>query len=203
MSGSLDALPIFQCLGRQSVEPDSLAYIFVNDDGSEERVTCGELFENTNRISRALIKAGVGRGDTFVLLMRNHPEFLYGLFAALSTGAIAVPVDPRSKGYKLAFQINNTRAKGIFLSDACMEGLKEVEKDIPGVPVLGVTYKKHHGIPVSESHPNLDEILASENPDPPDGMASLDLTAPAQIIHTSGTTGDPKGVVLKADRYMI
>jgi crotonobetaine/carnitine-CoA ligase len=134
----MDNLPIFQCLGLQNVQADRSAYIFVNDDGSEERITYGSLFENTNRISRILIKAGIGKGDTFVLLMRNHPEFLYGLFSALSTGAIAVPIDPRSKGRKLAFQINNTKAKGIFLSDQCVESLIEVEPEIAGVPVLGI-----------------------------------------------------------------
>ena len=203
MSSSVDNLPIFQCLGLQNVQADRLAYIFVNDDGSEERITYGNLFENTNRISRTLIKAGIGKGDTFVLLMRNHPEFLYGLFSALSTGAIAVPIDPRSKGRKLSFQINNTKARGIFLSDQCVESLKEVEQEIPGVPVLGVTYKKHHNVPVFDAYPNLNKIMAAESPDPPDSMLPLDLTAPAQIIHTSGTTGDPKGVVLKTDRFMI
>jgi acyl-CoA synthetase (AMP-forming)/AMP-acid ligase II len=201
-SDSVGSLPIFQCVGLQKVEPEKLAYIFVNYDGTEERVTCGDIFANTNRMSRALLEAGVGKGDTFVLLMRNHPEFLYGLFAALSIGAVAVPVDPRSKGHKLAFQIRNTKARGIFLSGEFLGNLREVEKDIPGVPVLGVTYKGHHGVAVSESYPSLDEILTTANPDLPDGMQPLDLSAPAQVIHTSGTTGDPKGVVLKADRYM-
>jgi acyl-CoA synthetase (AMP-forming)/AMP-acid ligase II len=203
MSDSMASLPIFQCAGIKDVQADKPAYIFVNDDGSEERVTCGDLYRNTNRVSRTLLKAGIGKGDTFALLMRNHPEFLYALFAALSTGAIAVPIDPRSKGKRLSFQINNTRSKGIFASGACLEGLKEVAGDIAGVPVLGVTYKKHHGVPPSPAFPSLDEILAGENPDPPDSLPALDLTAAAQIIHTSGTTGDPKGVVLKADRYLV
>ncbi len=203
MSGSLNDLAIFQCLGLTDPPEDRLAFIFVNDDGSEERLTLGDLYANTNRVARILSRAGIGKGDTFVLLMRNHPEFLYGLFAALSTGAVAVPVDPRSRGRKLAFQIQNTRAKGILVSGPCIEGLREVEAEIAGVPVLGVAYKPHHGIPVSPNYPSLEEIMAAESPDPPDGQAPLDLSAPAQIIHTSGTTGDPKGVVLKADRYMV
>ena len=62
----------------------------MNDDGSEERITCGDIYRNTNRTARTLVRAGVGKGDTFVLLMRNCPEFLYGLYAALSIGAVAV-----------------------------------------------------------------------------------------------------------------
>jgi crotonobetaine/carnitine-CoA ligase len=199
----MNDLAIFQCLGLTDVPEDRLAFIFVNDDGSEERLTLGDLFANTHRVARILTRAGIGKGDTFVLLMRNHPEFLYGMFAALSTGAIAVPVDPRSRGRKLAFQILNTRAKGILLSGPCIEGLREVEGEIAGVPVLGVTYKPHHGVPVLPDYPSLEELMAAESPDPPDGLPPMDLAAPAQIIHTSGTTGDPKGVVLKADRYMV
>ncbi len=203
MSGSLNDLAIFQCLGLADVEEDRPAFIFLKDDGSEERLTLGDIYANTHRVSRILARAGIGKGDTFVLFMRNHPEFLYGLFAALSTGAIAVPVDPRSRGRKLVFQILNTRAKGIFLSGPCMEGFREIEGEIPGVPVLGVAYKPHHRIPVSQDYPDLGELMASERPEPPDGLPHMDLSAPAQIIHTSGTTGDPKGVVLKADRYMV
>ena len=203
MSHTMASLPIFQCAGRAEVEEERLAFLFVNDDGSEERVTCGDIYRNTNRIARTLSRAGIGRGDTFALLMRNHPEFLYGLFAALSTGAVAVPIDPRSKGRRLSFQILNTRCKGIFTSGACLENLEEVKPDIAGVPILGVAYKPHHGVPSSGAYPDLAEILAAENPDPPDNLPPLDLTAPAQIIHTSGTTGDPKGVVLKADRYLV
>ena len=199
----MDELPIFQCVGLAGVDPEGLAYIFANEDGSEERVTYRHLHENTNRLARALRRAGVGKGDAFALLMRNHPEFLYGLFAALSTGAVAVPIDPRSRGAKLAFQVRNTRARGILTAGPFLENLREIAAEISDVPVLGVTYKAHHGVPVHPDYPVLNEILESENPDPPEDSQPLDLQAPAQIIHTSGTTGDPKGVVLKADRFMI
>jgi len=199
----MNDLAVFQCLGIRDAAADRLAFLFVNDDGSEERVTLGDLYANTLRMARILGRAGIGKGDAFVLLMRNHPEFLYGLFAALSRGAVAVPVDPRSRGSRLAFQIRNTRARGVLVSGACLEAFREVEREVQGAPVLGVAYKPHHGIPVSPDLPDLADLLAAEPPEPPDGLPPLDLTAPAQIIHTSGTTGDPKGVVLRADRYMI
>ncbi len=203
MSNSIDTLPIFQMVGAKDIDPDKTAYIFVRDDGSDETVSFGKLYENTNRMSRALTQAGVGKGDTFALMMRNHPEFLYAMYGALSIGAVAVPVDPRSIGRKLAFQINNTQCKGIVAEDVLIPSLQDVKGDIPGVPIIGAVYMDHHGVALNPDFPDLSEVLAAQSTELPDNLAPLDFAAPAQIIHTSGTTGDPKGVVLKADRFMV
>ena len=203
LPSDIGSLPIFKAIRLMITDPDKVAVRFVNEDGGEEPVTYANIFENTNRMSHALLKAGVGKGDTFTLLMKNHPEFLYCLFAAVSIGAIAVPVDPRSKGRKLAFQVNNTRSKGIIVADQFVESLDEIRDYIKGVPIVGVLYKDHHRIPLTTHYPSLNEILKTESPAIPDKVVEFNPGAPAQIIHTSGTTGDPKGVVLKADRFMI
>ncbi|SHL19917.1 crotonobetaine/carnitine-CoA ligase [Desulfatibacillum alkenivorans DSM 16219] len=203
MPGNLESLPIFQLVGAKDIDPDKTAYIFVRDDGSDEVISYGALFDNVNRMSRVLKGAGIGKGDAFALIMRNHAEFLYALFGALSIGAVAVPVDPRSVGRKLSFQINNTKCKGVIVEDNLVGSIREVESDIQGAPVIGVLYKNHHGVAPMDGYPALNEVLAAQSPDLPDDLPPLDFAAPAQIIHTSGTTGDPKGVVLKADRYMI
>ncbi|MBP7736073.1 MAG: AMP-binding protein [Spirochaetes bacterium] len=203
MIKNIEDLPIFKAVGLKNVKTDRDAFIFSNSDGSDERVTYQMLFDNCNRVARALVKAGVAKGDTFSILMRNHPEFLYALFAGLTIGAIAVPIDPRSKERKLSFQILNTKSKGIILAGDMLESVEEIKSDIASVPVIGITYKKHHGVPDKGKYPSLNDILANENPEPPDQALDLDFGLPTQIIHTSGTTGDPKGVVLKANRYML
>ncbi len=200
MKNDITALPIFRCFGYRTVDPSEKKFIFANADGSDETVTMRDIFTQTNRLSHALLKAGIGKGDCFTLLMRNHPEFLYALFAALSIGAVAVPVDPRSKGDKLAFQINNTASKGILVSDECVDSIREIESNVKNSKVIGVLYKKHHGILPFKEYPSLNEILEKENPGLPDKLTPYNPKNPVQIIHTSGTTGDPKGVVLTGDR---
>jgi crotonobetaine/carnitine-CoA ligase len=200
MSNELKEFPLYKSLWLKVKDPDRIALIFVNDDGSDEKITYAGIFENTNRLSRALIRAGVGEGDTFAVLMKNHPEFLYSLSAALSLGAIMVPIDPRSKGAKLSFQINNTKSKGIIVSDEFIGSIKEIEKDVKNIPVIGVTYKKHHNIPFDSSYLVLNEILERESGSLPDKALPMNLKRPVQIIHTSGTTGDPKGVILRGQR---
>jgi crotonobetaine/carnitine-CoA ligase len=200
MSDELKYFPLFKSLWLTVKEPDKVALIIVNDDGSDEQITYAGLFENTNRISCVLIKAGVGEGDTFAVIMRNHPEFLYCLSAAVSIGAIMVPVDPRSRGAKLTFQIKNTKCRGIIISDEFIGSIKEIEKDIRNVPVIGVTYKKHHGIPIETAYPVLNDIVSRESGSLPYKARPMNLSRPVQIIHTSGTSGDPKGVILRGQR---
>jgi len=194
-------LPIYKCMKIKNVDPDQLTYIFVNSDGSEERVTYGNIFEQTNRLSHVLLKNGIGPGDTFTLIMRNYPEFLYALFAALSIGAIAVPIDPRSKGDKLAFQINNTKSKAMLISDEFIGNIRKIENQIKDTKMAGVLYKDHHQIEIAENWPSLAEEMAQASSALPDKIVPYSKKSPIQIIHTSGTTGDPKGVVLKADRF--
>ena len=203
MNNDINMLPAFQAMGANIADPEKTALVFVNKDGSDMEVSYQDIFINVNRLSHALIKNGIGKGDRFVVLMRNHPEFIYSLFAALSVGAAIVPVDPRSKGRKLSFQINNTQSKGILIEDDFLDSFEEVKNDITRSAVIGVNYKSHHRVPVNKNYPVLNEVFESGNTGFPDGMAPLDLNAPAQIIHTSGTTGDPKGVVLKGDRFFI
>jgi acyl-CoA synthetase (AMP-forming)/AMP-acid ligase II len=200
LSKELRDFPLFKSLWMRVNEPDKVALIIANDDGSDERLTYAGIFENTNRISRILIKAGIGEGDAFAVIMRNHPEFLYSLSAALSIGAVIVPVDPRSTGAKLTFQIKNTRCRGIIVSDEFIGSIKEIEKDIRDVPVIGVVYKKHHGLSVESAYPVLNDMLGRESGSIPDKAKPMKLSRPVQIIHTSGTTGDPKGVILRGQR---
>ena len=194
-------LPMFKTLGLSDVDPAKEAFVFVNADGSDEIVTNLDLYENANRVARGLLANGIGKGDTFSIIMRNHPEFLYALFGGLTIGAIAVPIDPRSKGAKLAFQIMNSNSKGILVSGEFLDNIMAISGDIGNVPVIGVVYKDHHGVEVSPDYPSINELLSSENPNLPDKVVDFDPKGPYQIIYTSGTTGDPKGVVIKGDRY--
>jgi len=201
MSDELKNFPFYQSVWLKVKNPDKTAFIIANDDGSDEHVSYAGLFENTNRISRTLIKAGVEQGDTFAIVMRNHPEFIYSMSAAMSLGAIIVPIDPRSRGSKLSFQINNTKCKGIIVSDEFLGNIEEIKNDIRGVPLIGVSYKKHHRIPVNPAYPVLNDILERESGSLPDKALPMDLKRPVVIIHTSGTTGDPKGVMLRGQRF--
>jgi len=194
---------MFNLLGKASADPAREAFIFVNTDGSEERLTVGDIYQNSNRLAGVLKDAGIGKGDTFLILMRNHPEFIYALAAATTIGAIAVPVDPRYKGDKLSYIIKDSGVKAAIVADEFLDNLKNAQAETGAVKIAGVVYKPHHNVAISDEHPALAELMEESSPEPPPGYIQHDASLPCQIIFTSGTTGDPKGVVLKADRIFI
>ncbi len=180
--------------------PDKTVVTFENGpDNPDEPLTYSMICSRSNAMAAFLRQSGIGKGDTFALLMRNHPEFLYALGAASALGAIAVPIDPRSKGSKLIFQIANTRCKGILVSGEFLETVESLLPQLPGTRILAVAWKPWFGIPRDPQYPDLEEVLSGPDPGPIRDITP-DPEWPLEIIHTSGTTGDPKGVVIKAKR---
>ncbi|MFZ2630903.1 MAG: AMP-binding protein [Desulfosalsimonadaceae bacterium] len=181
--------------------PDFNVVTFENGDFAEEVLTYGDIVTQGRKVARLLMNAGIGKGDTFALLMRNHPEFLYALYAATMLGAVMIPVDPRVKGDRLKYVLKDSRAKGVILTSEFMENVTAVLSDLPDVKVLGVAYKEGMHVPVNNRFPSLNEIYGGPEVSPPDHRSD-EISVPIEIIYTSGTTGDPKGVVVKGHRLV-
>ncbi|MBW2062692.1 MAG: AMP-binding protein [Deltaproteobacteria bacterium] len=191
----LPGIMVFDMDAKAEEKPDFPVITFDNSPHPDEILTYSDLVLQGRKLARALEELGMSRGDTFSLLMRNHPELVIAMYAASALGAVMVPIDPRSKGEKLAYQIKNSNSKGVIFSAEFMESMKEALAQLPEVKTIGVVYKDDFGIPVSPGYPDLKEIL--EGPEAP-GFApeAHAATDPHLIIYTSGTTGDPKGVKL-------
>jgi crotonobetaine/carnitine-CoA ligase len=202
MSGdSVAGLFLDEVKAKYEKMPDFPLITFENGENfTDEVVTYGDIFMNGCKVAKALQDANIGKGDRFSLVMRNHPEFLYAMFAASVTGGVVVPIDPRSKGGKLSYQIKDSGSKGIIFTN---EFTAEVEKslaDMRDVKVIGVVYKTGFEKPVLDKYPSLNELIEGPEVSLPDNM-NRDLNSPFEVIYTSGTTGDPKGVVIKANRW--
>ncbi len=180
--------------------PDLQIVTFENGEGlADEVVTYGDLFLKSCKAARGLQKAGIGKGDRFSLVMRNHPEFLYTMLAASITGAVVVPIDPRSKGSKLSYQIRDSNSKGIIFTAEFMDDVEKSLSQLPDVNVIGVLSKEGFGKAAPEKYPSFNEILDGPDRGLPDAV-NKEVNIPFEVIYTSGTTGDPKGVVIKGGR---
>ena len=179
--------------------PDLNIVTFENGDFAEDILTYADIVIQGRKIANLLIKAGIGKGDAFALLMRNHPEFIYSLYASTMIGAVMVPIDPRVKGERLKYVLSDCRAKGIIVSAEFIENAATVLHKLPDVQVLGVTYKEGMNVAAHNRYPSLNELYEGPEVAPPENR-SKEVDVPIEIVYTSGTTGDPKGVVAKGGR---
>ena len=97
-------------LGRAEQRPDLdvLTFEHLSLDGGaspDEVRTYAGLWTNATRLAAGLVRRGVRPGDRFAIMMRNHPEFIEAMVAASITGAVFVPIDPRTRGAKLAYML--------------------------------------------------------------------------------------------------
>lgn len=204
MSFTLNPMILAHMLEQKASEtPDKTIVTFENGpDQPEEPLTYGAIHRNINRLCAFLREQGVRQGDTFALVMRNHPEFLYAFGAASATGSIVVPIDPRSKGAKLSFQVANTKCKGIFVSSEFLDQVERLLPEMAGAKILAVLHKPWFDVPNPSRYRDFQEILERPDPGPPRDVVP-DPEWALEIIHTSGTTGDPKGVVIKSKRMPV
>lgn len=151
--------------------PDSFALVF-NDGG----VTYHELNQRANRIARRLRRLGVTRGCLVGLCMDRAPDLVAGLLGILKSGAAYVPLDPEYPQRRLAFMIADSGVRLVLSQASTSEKLKPFHEQITELSLDGEAGSW------DESPENLEVELSGD-----------DL---AYVMYTSGSTGNPKGVMI-------
>jgi amino acid adenylation domain-containing protein len=156
-----------------------------------KRYTYAELDQMSDRLGNALKDRGFTRGDRLAIHLPNSLETVVGVFAALKAGGTFVLVNASTKPDKLKYILNNCRAR-VLLMGARAEGLETLWDEVPSL-IYGVLCGPG-GAPAADSRLARFEAVqegAAPGPLPPLGI-DLDL---ACLVYTSGSTGEPKGVM--------
>ncbi len=150
--------------------------------------TYGGLFERVGRLATGLRSLGTRPGDRVVLLLPNGTRFIESWWAAISTGAVVVPVNPRCVYEELQYFVENSAAQCIITDAAHLE---TVEKLCAQPAMNGIT-RVCVDAPRAGAQ-NYEDLIGGSR-----AAAShvpQDLSQPCAIYYTSGTTGQSKGVV--------
>lgn len=143
-----------------------------------QRLSYVELAARVRSLSAALRRSGVRRGDRVGLFLDNSVDLVVGVLAVLDCGAAFMPVHAQARADKLAYILSHTEAVALLTQATLAEVWQPVCDGLPHpvhVFVAGTDWPD--GDAPAESAPVLDQDLAC-------------------LIHTSGTTGTPKGVML-------
>lgn len=185
---------------RAEESPNRTGLIFENGGLYEdERLTYAQLYSRSLRLAEGLRREGFEKGDKLALVMRNHPEFVYALAACSLLGTVLVPIDPRARGEKLAYQLADSDARAVVTTADLLPEVEAAARSVSASPKIYLNLKPDADPSLASRYPTLNEMLEGNPPREPEGAAG-DPSAPVQIIYTSGVTGNPKGVTLDSRR---
>jgi fatty-acyl-CoA synthase len=170
--------------------PDKPALIF------EGEVLSYRAFHDRIETAGKALKAefGVGRGDRVAILSLNRPDYLVLLYACARLGAMLVPLNWRLAAAEQMFILTDAAAKVLVLEQAFAEILPTLEATLPDTRVVGLDFT-----PPPPGY-GFDALLAQATGD--GRNPHVDLSCPLLIVYTSGTTGRPKGAVLRQEALL-
>lgn len=181
-----------------------------------KKITYYEMFNNIEMVAKSLKKIGVQKGDIVLMALPTIPEMVYVFYALNRIGAIVDTVDPRIKSDRYKQIISETNAKYLFAIDMCYPTISSLlkEVDLSKVILTSATTSLPLPIKMLSLLKNKNRYKITDNKiiewsdfiklgqnylGEVDCKYSADM--PVVIVHTGGTTGEPKGVILTNENF--
>ena len=178
----------------------------------DERVTFAENYRTVAALGRQLVERfGVQPGDRVAIAMRNLPDWVMAFWAAITVGAVAVPLNAWWTGEELAYGLSDSGSRVAFVDEERQQRISHHLSEVPGLEAVIVSCEEHDP-DTGGRRAAVGGVLERAGADPLPvipftevvGTPAHDLALPevaidpdddATIFYTSGTTGRPKGAV--------
>jgi fatty-acyl-CoA synthase len=173
-----------------TVFPDHIAVIHGNT-----KVTYAEFYRRCRQFASVLAARGIGRGDTVSVMLANTPPMLEAHYAVPMCGAVLHAINTRLDASVIAFQLEHGESK-VLITDTAFSSTIDaaLEKTKAGPLVIDYSDPVFPQTGERLGSDDYETLVKSGDPDFPWLMPNDEWDAIA-LNYTSGTTGDPKGVV--------
>jgi len=172
--------------------PTATALIAVSRNGSERRLSFAEIAARSSRLAAGLLGAGLHRGDRVMLLLPRVPQWHVAMVACFKAGLVPVPCVSMLTSADIAYRLHHGEIKGVIAHQSLVAKFASIDAPLTCCVSVG------GGAP-PDWHV-YEDLVEREVSFRPESIARDD---PSIFYFTSGSTGDPKGVVHAARSTLV
>ncbi len=185
--------------------PDNVL-VWEKENGQYKGISFTEIKERVYRFAAGLMALGVKKGDRVALLSEGSSEWLISELAILYLGAINIPLSVKiNEPNELSFRIKHAQCRWVICSERQADKVRNIQQDIPKTGTFIIIGRANTLDKKEKSYRDIFNNGEKLLPDIKDKLtASWQAVKPddlANISYTSGTTADPKGIMLSHRNY--
>ncbi|TCP32053.1 acetyl-CoA synthetase [Scopulibacillus darangshiensis] len=171
---------------KHAADPRKLALICENHDGNKASITYTDLIEKANQLANGLIAKGMQKGDRILIMMPRDLDTYAVYIAALKAGLVVIPCSEMLRPKDLNYRIHHAEAKAVVVHHSLVDRIAKDDEACLALKISSQPVKQQGWLSIGTLVLDQSENFKA---------ADTSRDDMAFISYTSGTTGQPKGVV--------